>query len=586
MLRRAERTGQAALVLGVVGVLLAAADTYVIVLALPDMMVGVGLDVDELQRAAPLVSMFLLGYVVVLPLVGRVSDVTGRLPVLTASLLVFTAGSLLTASADGVAGAIVGRFLQGAGGGALVPVTLALVADLWPPERRGVPLGLVGAVQELGSVLGPLFGAAILAVAGWRAIFWVNFVVGALLFAGTAVARRRAAAVEADADAGSAPPPAGRFDVAGAVLGLAALACGGVAVTRPSSLEQSVQWGELLVPRSEGRDWTTPLALAAFVLVVAFVARELTARRPLLPLRRSPAVLRAADLPGALLLGVALGGIVLTFATADPAEELMAPSGPWLLAGSAVALAAFGWRQRRAAAPLVPPAAIRARPAWGALVVSLFVGAALVAVVVDVPILARTVLDGADQLDAALVLLRFLVALPVGALLGGWLLRRYGPAVLAGAGMALGTAGLAVMATWGVGSLDGIGDDAVLVAAGLGFGLAIAPVNAALLAAAPRETHGVASALLVVARMIGMLAGLSALTAIGLRRLYSVQAGIESPAVLCPDSPTDCDPYDDAVRQAIVEQLQATFIGAAVCAAAAAVGAVLLLRHRARTVEA
>lgn len=322
------------------------------------------------------------------------------------------------------------------------------------------------------------------------------------------------------------------------------------------------------------------------MLTIAFVVRELTARRPLLPLRRTPAVLRAADLPGALLLGVALGGIVLTFATADPAVELMSPSGPWLLAGSAVALAAFGWRQRRAAAPLVPPDAVRAMPAWGALVVSLFVGAALVAVVVDVPILARTVVPGSDQLDAALVLLRFLVALPVGALLGGWLLRRHGPALLAGGGMALGTAGLAVMATWGVGSLDGIGDDAVLVAAGLGFGLAIAPVNAALLAAAPRETHGVASALLVVARMVGMLAGLSALTAIGLRRLYSVQAGIESPAVLCPDSPTDCGPYDDAVRQAIVEQLQATFTGAAVCAAAAALGAVLLLRHRPRTVEA
>lgn len=577
MLRRAERTGRAALALGVVGVLLAAADTYVIVLALPDMMVGVGLDVDELQRAAPLVSMFLLGYVVVLPLVGRVSDVTGRLPVLTGSLLVFTAGSLLTASADGVAGAVVGRFLQGAGGGALVPVTLALVADLWPPERRGVPLGLVGAVQELGSVLGPLFGAAILAVADWRAIFWVNFAVGAVLFVGTAAGRGRGA------DEAAAPPP-GRFDVAGLLLGLAALACAGVAVTRPASLEQSVRWGELLVPRVDDRDWTTPLALAAFVLAAAFVARELTARRPLLPLRRTPAVLRAADLPGALLLGVALGGIVLTFAVADPAVELMAPSGPWLLAGSAVALAAFGWRQRRAAAPLVPPAAVRATPAWGALVVSLFVGASLVAVVVDVPILARTVLEGADQLDAALVLLRFLVALPVGALLGGWLLRRYGPALLAGAGMALGTAGLATMATWGVGSLDGIGDDAVLVAAGFGFGLAIAPINAALLAAAPRETHGVASALLVVARMIGMLAGLSALTAIGLRRLYSVQAGIESPAVLCPASPTDCDPYDDAVRQAIVEQLQATFTGAAVCAAAAAAGAVLLLRRPARTV--
>lgn len=404
----AGRGGGVVLVLCAIGVLLAAADTYVIVLALPDMMVGVGLDVDELQRAAPLVSMFLLGYVVVLPLVGRVSDLAGRLPVLLAALLVFTAGSLLTASADGLGAAVAGRFLQGAGGGALVPLTLALVADLWPPQRRGLPLGMVGAVQELGAVLGPLFGAAVLAVADWRAIFWINFAVGLMLAAGAVIARRGAAA-------GAAGPP----DLAGAVLAAGALICGAVAVVRPSSLEQSVTWGELLVPASADRAWTTPLAIAAIVLAAGFVARELTAARPLLALRRTPALLRAADLPGALLLGAALGGIVLTFAVADPAVELMAPSGPWLLLGSAAALAGFGWRQRQAHAPLVPVAAVRARAAWGALLVSLFVGAALVAVVVDVPILARTVVVGADQLDAALVLLRFLVALPVGALLGG-----------------------------------------------------------------------------------------------------------------------------------------------------------------------
>ena len=66
---------------------------------------------------------------------------------------------------------VAGRFLQGVGGGGLVPATLALVADLYPVERRGVPLGVVSAVQEIGSVLGPLFGALVLAVADWRAIF-------------------------------------------------------------------------------------------------------------------------------------------------------------------------------------------------------------------------------------------------------------------------------------------------------------------------------------------------------------------------------------------------------------------------------
>ncbi|PSL03687.1 MFS transporter [Haloactinopolyspora alba] len=562
-----------------VGVLLAAADTYVIVLALPEMMVGVGLDADELQRAVPLVSMFLLGYVVVLPLVGRVSDVVGRLPVLTAALLVFTAGSLVTASSDGLAAAVTGRFLQGAGGGALVPVTLALVADLWPPERRGVPLGLVGAVQELGSVLGPLFGAGVLALSDWRAIFWINGVAGTLLLLGTVARRHTAASAAGGGVRPRAGSPDGRPDVAGAALALVALVSAAVALTRPAALERSVAWGELLVPLAGQSAWSTPLALTAAASAAAFVVRELTARRPLLDLRRAPVVVRAADVPGAVLLGAALGGIVVTFATADPAVRLVSPAAPWLLLGSAVAFAAFGWRQRHSRAPLVPAGAVRARPAWGALVVSLLVGAALVAVVVDVPVLARTVLDGADQFDAALVLLRFLVALPVGAVAGGWLVRRLPASLVAGAGMVVAAAGLTAMTTWGAGSLDGVGDDVVLAVTGLGFGLAIAPVNAALLAATPRATHGVASALVVVARMIGMLAGLAALTAIGLRRLYDAQAGIESPAVLCPDSPTACPAYDDALRDAVLAQLHATFAGAAVCAAAAAAAALLLHRR-------
>ena len=566
-------TGRVTLALGAIGVLLAAADTYVIVLALPDMMVGVGLDVDELQRAAPLVSMFLLGYVVVLPLAGRISDVAGRLPVLLGALLVFAGGSLVTAAATGLAEAVSGRFLQGAGGGALVPVTLALVADLWPPERRGVPLGVVGAVQELGAVIGPLYGAVVIALADWRAIFWINLSAGLALATGVYVAGRTPVTPAAGQVRG------GGRDWLGASLAVGAFAAASVALVRPSGLEQSVRWGALLIPAIERLGWTTPAALVGLALIFAFAVRELTTQRPLVDLRRVPAVLRAADLPGSLLLGSALGLIVLTFAVADPQVEYMTPAGPWLLVVAGAALAGFAWWQRRSRHPLVPPAAIRPRPAWGALLVSVFIGAALVAILVDVPVMARTVVPGADQFDAALVLMQFLVALPVGALLGGWLLQRVPPALAAASGLALGTAGIAVMATWGIGSFAGSGDNAVLVTTGFGFGLAIAPVNAAVLAATARETHGVASALVVAARMVGMLAGLSALTAIGLRRLYAEQARIEPPTVLCPQTPTQCPPYDDAVREAIVAQLQATFAGAAVCAAVAAIAAFVLLRN-------
>ncbi|HEY7718028.1 MAG TPA: MFS transporter, partial [Pedococcus sp.] len=164
-----------------VAVALAAADTYVVVLALTDMMTGVGLGIDALQKATPIISGFLLGYVAVLPLIGRLSDLVSRQQVLLWCLAVFVLGSAVTALAVELPVLVAGRVVQGIGGGGLVPATLALVADLWPPGRRGTPLGVVGAVQELGSVLGPVLGAAVLAVADWRAIFWLNVVLGAVL---------------------------------------------------------------------------------------------------------------------------------------------------------------------------------------------------------------------------------------------------------------------------------------------------------------------------------------------------------------------------------------------------------------------
>ena len=157
------RSPRLLLTLAAVAVAFAAADTYVVVLALPDMMASVGIPIDQLQRAAPIVSGFLLGYVAMLPLIGRIADLRGRLPVLVAALVVFAVGSLVTALAYDLPSMVAGRFLQGVGGGGLVPATLALVADLYPAERRGVPLGIVSAVQELGSVIGPLFGAVVLA---------------------------------------------------------------------------------------------------------------------------------------------------------------------------------------------------------------------------------------------------------------------------------------------------------------------------------------------------------------------------------------------------------------------------------------
>ena len=90
--------------------------------------------------------------------------------------------------------------------------------------------------------------------------------------------------------------------------------------------------------------------------------------------------------------------------------------------------------------------------------------------------------------------------------------------------------------------------------------------------------HGVTSALLVVARMVGMLVGISALTTIGLRRYYAVQSGIPSPNSVCGGEKTRCAAYTRMIEAAGIEQLQAIFLGAAICAVVAAVAALVCFR--------
>ena len=528
---------RALLTTAAVAVSLAAADTYVVVLALTDMMRGVGVGIDSLQRATPIISGFLLGYVAVLPLVGRVADLVDRRRVLLACLGVFVVGSAVTALATDLPVLVTGRVVQGVGGGGLVPATLAIVAQLWPADRRGVPLGVVGAVQELGAVLGPVLGALVLVVSDWRSIFWLNAVLGVLL-AGAVVATGR----------GSLPRPR-PLVVALAVL---AAVAGALALAAPDALVTSVALGLPFVPFGDATSrLATPIGLVAGVLLLAVLA---------VGGRGAWELLRRADVLGAVLVGGALGCVVLTFAAAEPEREVVGPLGYVLLPVGAALVGAYAVHHRRSASPLVPRGLLRGRLVW-ALVVSLLVGVALVAVVVDVPLLARLV-HTESQTEAALVLVRFLLAVPVGALAGGWALRHVGNGVVAGVGLALAAIGLALMATWGRGSLAEVASTLVLALTGLGVGLALAPVNDAALAEASHEAHGTASALVVVARMVGMVVGVALLTAIGLSQYYDAVAAL-------PD-PTDVD----ALKDAAVVQVTSVFRGAA---AAAALGAVASL---------
>jgi MFS family permease len=452
---------------------------------------------------------------------------------------------------------VTGRCLQGVGAGGLLPATLALVADLYPPRERSLPLGVVNAVQELGNVLGPLYGAVVLAFGDWRDIFWINLAVGLVLAA--ALLRLR--------------PRGGARSFDGLLVGLAVL--GSLAATlvmlQPTRLVTSVSWGGVLVPLTGDSRWSSPLGVVTIVLVALAVIR--------LDPRRWADIPRNADLVSALLLALTLAGVILAFATANPEVQVFSPAGPWLLVGSVLAGAGFWYRNRSVANPLVPPGALRRTPAWGAMVVSFFVGSALIAAVVDIPLFARVTVHNDSQVAAALVLMRFLVGLPVGAFAGGWLAHRFPAGVVTAVGMAASCVSFLWMSQWGLDSLRDPISTVPLVLGGLGVGLAMVPVNAALLSATDDDVHGVTSAFLVVSRTVGKLVGISALTTIGLRRYYAHQRGLPAPRDVCPDGRSRCAEYSLILKEAGLTQLQTIFLGAAVCCAVAGLVALLVFRY-------
>ena len=571
------------LAIAAVSVLVAAMDTYVIVLALPAIMADVGIGIDQLQAATPIVSGFLLGYVVVMPLLGRLSDIYGRKPLLLLCLAVFAAGSLVTASATDLGSVVAGRALQGLGGGGLVPVTLALVADLWPADVRSLPLGVIGGVQELGSVLGPLYGGLILTISSWQTIFWLNLPVAAALALGLVASGRSGAA------AASAPIPRARLDRVSLVLAGVALVAGCLAIAAPSPLRDSDTLG-VAYSALGGMVWLTPIALVAAGAAVALIVWELRGHdttRGLIAIRHLPALGAAVDWPGAVLLGIALSTVIVSFSAEDPTTGAISPAALWLLPLGALSAACFVIRERRARHPLIAAAELRSPGAYGALLANLAVGAALMAALLDIPVLARATVDPNSQLGAALVLLRLLVGVPIGAVAGGWLSQRIGNRLVAGTGMAITAAAFLAMTFWTATTLaDPFGpgwlhpSDPVLFACGLGFGLAIAPVNASMLASVREHLHGLASALVVVARMIGMLVGISILTAVSLRIFYTTASAFPPAQALCPQSPLNCAAYERDVTSAIVTELRAVFLGASICAGIAAILAAVLLRGR------
>ncbi|MFF5204444.1 MFS transporter [Streptosporangium sp. NPDC000396] len=496
-----------ALGVGGTAVLLAALDAYVVVTVLVDIAKDADVPLNHLERATPIVTGFLLGYIAAMPLLGQLSDRYGRRPLIHLCLAGFAVGSAITALGDTVPLLVTGRSIQGVAGGALLPITMALVGDLWDEHDRPVALGTVGAAQELGSVLGPLYGAALAALVppalhlggvqlgGWRSIFWLNIPLVAL----AAVAVQR-----------SVPPPA-----------------------------------------------------------------------------RGPARSTRVDVIGGLLLALSLGLLVAGLYNPDPSTSVLPPWGlPAIAAGIAAAVVFAVW-EYRSRTRLIDMTGVPRGPFFATLGVSFLTGAALLVTLVDVQLAAQTLLR-LKTLDGALVLSRFLIALCVAALLGGVMARRYGERAVAIAGLVLATAGYVRIGQWPVDlAAAGYRMDADLVVAGLGLGLVIAPVSSAVLRVTPAAQHGVASAAVVVARMMGMLLGVAGLSAWGFHRFQSLTADLDTPL------PFGVDPvvyagrlaeYESKVRAALHTEYSEIFLLTAALCAAGALVALLLPRRPGNTV--
>ena len=164
------------------GAFITALDQTVVVTALPSVMLDLKVPIAELDRVSWVITAYLLGYTVAMPLIGRLGDVYGYPRVYQVSLVVFCIGTGLVAVSSSLGWMVGARVIQAVGGGATVPIGMALATTLVPEGQRGLALGIVGASAEAGSMLGPAYGGAIVELLSWRWIFWLNIPQSAVIF--------------------------------------------------------------------------------------------------------------------------------------------------------------------------------------------------------------------------------------------------------------------------------------------------------------------------------------------------------------------------------------------------------------------
>ncbi len=244
------------LVIVSLGLFMTVLDNLVVNVALPSIHRDLGASIQTLEWT---VNAYVLAYAVLLLTGAALGDRFGRKRMFMIGISVFTAGSAAAALSPTIDFLIAARALQGVGAAIVTPLTLTLLAEAFPPEQRGLALGVWSAISGIGVAAGPLVGGALTQAASWHLIFWVNVPIGLALvpLAGARLTESRGSAGHLDLP-GLALASTGLF---GLVFGLVR--------------SQSLGWGNTEVVIS---------LAAGVVLVLAFIAQELRTKTPMLPM--------------------------------------------------------------------------------------------------------------------------------------------------------------------------------------------------------------------------------------------------------------------------------------------------------------
>lgn len=246
----------------VLGILLAmflgALDQTIIATALPT----IGRELADVENLSWVVTAYLLTATAATPLYGKLSDIHGRRAMLLVAIAIFVAASLLCALAPNMGVLVLGRALQGLGGGGLLSLAQIIVGDVVLPLERGRYQGYISIVFAIASIGGPVIGGFFAQHLHWSLIFWINLPIGLAAFLMTNRVLKRLPRHERPH----------RLDVAGAGLMMAATV----------ALLLALTWGGTRLP------WASPqifaLLAASALLWALFAMRLLTAREPFLPL--------------------------------------------------------------------------------------------------------------------------------------------------------------------------------------------------------------------------------------------------------------------------------------------------------------